>query len=170
MGGYFRVFYVFLSKRYLQIFLTNISQSEFPISIPYQQLPYSPSTPYILPIHISKLPASPGLMPPLHPLTYVLLSGASHSVAPTPGPGIDGPGNTHMLPSFSYLVCFIGQNPVSYFTPLSSPPSPCSHITQAALSGVVSQVRPQYNFPFCAARDETGFCVCVSHHSILCLC
>ena len=54
--------------------LTNISQSDCLSSVPAQQRPSSPNPPSPLPRQLFKLPASPVLMPPLHPLAYLFSS------------------------------------------------------------------------------------------------
>ena len=62
--------------------LTKISLSDCPIYAPAQKRSASPNQPSLLPSHLSKIPASPVLIPLLRRLAYVLLAGICHSAPP----------------------------------------------------------------------------------------
>ena len=91
-----------------ELSLTKISQSDCPVSIPYQQRLSYQNPPSLIPIQLFKISASPVLMPSLFPLAYVFLSGSFHSAAPEPGSGRDGPEHTHMWPSIPCTIFLYG--------------------------------------------------------------
>ena len=115
-------------------------------------------------------------MHPLHPLSHVLLAGACHYVAPAPkiwrpvpASGRYGTGNNHMFPSIPCPIFWQGGSQLLSFCLCILPNHPAhwEHNRREVISSRKASLKI-YSLFF--AHVEIGFCVCISHHSIMRLC